>query len=129
MKSKFATAINCIDGRVQLPVTEFIKNKCGINYVDMITVPGPDKILSEYRDAHEIKSIKKKALFSYKNRNSKLVFIASHYNCLGNPCAERDHLKQLKKAVTNVKKWFPRGKVRGIWVNEKGKAGFIKKNK
>ncbi len=37
---KFVTAINCMDGRVQIPVIEYLKNNYGINYVDMITAPG-----------------------------------------------------------------------------------------
>lgn len=125
MKSKFATAINCIDGRVQTPVAEFIKRRYSIDYVDMITVPGPYKILSECRDKYEIESIRKKAFFSYNNRNSKLVFIICHYNCLGNPCTEKSHLRQLRKAVKNVSKWFPEGKVFGVWVDEERKVGLV----
>lgn len=36
---KFATAINCIDGRTQLPVIEWARKKYGVDYVDMITKP------------------------------------------------------------------------------------------
>lgn len=35
---KFATAINCMDGRVQIPVIEYIKSKYEVDYVDMITL-------------------------------------------------------------------------------------------
>ena len=126
MKFKFATAINCIDGRVQLPVAEFIKDNYGIDYVDMITVPGPDKVLSECKDIYEIESIKNNTLFSYNNRDSKLIFIVSHYNCLGNPCAERAHLRQLRKAMENIKKWCAHAKVHGIWVDKERKAILVK---
>ncbi|MGB3082317.1 MAG: carbonic anhydrase, partial [Candidatus Omnitrophota bacterium] len=47
MKKSFATAINCIDGRAQKPVTEFAIRKFKVDYVDLITEPGPDKVLSE----------------------------------------------------------------------------------
>ncbi|MBU1998987.1 MAG: hypothetical protein KKE64_05785 [Candidatus Omnitrophica bacterium] len=92
MKSKFATAINCIDGRVQLSVTEFIKNSYDIDYVDMVTVPGPDKLLSEYKNIIEIESIRNKVLISCNSHNSNIIFIIGHYDCAGNPCAEVDHL-------------------------------------
>ena len=62
MKFKFATAINCIDGRVQTPVAEFIKKSYHIDYVDMITIPGPDRVLSEFADVDEIESIKKREI-------------------------------------------------------------------
>ncbi len=43
----FATAINCIDGRIQEPVIKYIQTTYGIDFVDLITEPGPNKILSE----------------------------------------------------------------------------------
>lgn len=46
-KYKFATALNCMDGRVQIPIIEFLKKKFKVDYVDMITEPGIDKILAE----------------------------------------------------------------------------------
>ncbi len=50
MKGIFATAINCMDGRVQIPAIEWLKRRHQIDYVDMITEPGPNKILSENRE-------------------------------------------------------------------------------
>ena len=46
-KKMFATTINCIDGRVQVPVIEYIKLTYGFDYVDMITSAGPNLILAE----------------------------------------------------------------------------------
>lgn len=125
MKVKFATAVNCIDGRVQAPVAQFIRKNYGVDFIDMITAPGPDKILSEYKNMREIQSMKKKVLFSYHNRDSKLIFIASHNGCLGNPCSNRMHLKQLKEAVKNVRKWRQEAKVFGVWVDEDRKVALI----
>ena len=47
---KFATAINCMDGRTQIPVIEWLKKEYGVDYVNMINEPGPNKILAENRD-------------------------------------------------------------------------------
>jgi len=44
---KFAAAINCVDGRTQIPVMEWMKKNCRVDYVDMVTEPGPVKILKE----------------------------------------------------------------------------------
>ena len=43
----FFTAINCMDGRVQLPVIKYVQEKFDILFVDMITEPGPILYLSE----------------------------------------------------------------------------------
>jgi carbonic anhydrase len=126
MKPKFATAINCIDGRVQAPITEFIRNGYGIDYVDMITTPGPDKILSEYENNHEIESIKKKVLISCTNHESKLIFIAGHHDCAGNPCAEERHQQQIRKAIQRVKGWGMNLEIYGIWVDKDQKTFLIK---
>jgi len=126
MKYKFATAINCIDGRVQMPVTEFIKNNYDIDYVDMITMPGPDRVLSENKDIHEVELIKNKALISFNNHNSKIMFIVGHYDCAGNPCAEEEHLQQIRKATQNAMEWNMNSEIYGIWVNKEQEVFLIK---
>ena len=47
---RFCTAINCMDGRTQEPVIAFVKKRFGIDCVDMITEPGPDKILAQSKN-------------------------------------------------------------------------------
>ncbi len=47
MKKRFGTVLNCIDGRVQIPVTNWLKENFDVDYVDLITEPGIDKVLSE----------------------------------------------------------------------------------
>ena len=42
----FYTAINCMDGRIQESVADYIKKKYNVLFVDMITDAGPVKILS-----------------------------------------------------------------------------------
>jgi hypothetical protein len=43
---RVGTAINCIDGRVQEPVAAWLKERYHLDYVDMITEPGADKVLA-----------------------------------------------------------------------------------
>ena len=46
VNNRFGTALNCIDGRTQLPETEWIKAHYQLDYVDLITEPGMDPVLS-----------------------------------------------------------------------------------
>jgi Putative carbonic anhydrase len=39
-RSGFGTAINCIDGRVQLPVIGWIRGVLALEYVDLVTELG-----------------------------------------------------------------------------------------
>ena len=47
MRKSFGTVLNCIDGRTQIPVINWIKENFNVEYVDLITEPGMDKIVSE----------------------------------------------------------------------------------
>jgi hypothetical protein len=99
MTKKFATAINCIDGRVQKPVAEYMQKNFSVDYVDMITEPGPNKILSEGRDINIIESLRKKVGISIEKHNSKIIAVVAHYDCAGNPESEDVQKKHLRKAV------------------------------
>lgn len=67
MRSRFATAINCIDGRVQTPVLDWMKLHLNVDYVDLITEPGPDEVIAARRDAAS--EIYKKVRFSVRVHN------------------------------------------------------------
>jgi hypothetical protein len=68
---KFITAINCMDGTTQLPIIEWLKREYSLDYVDMITEPGPNKILAENKDQTIIDSIKRRVEISVKNISQK----------------------------------------------------------
>jgi len=126
MKDKsFATAVNCMDGRVQEQVTLLIKESTGVDYVDMITVAGPDKVLAQQAQTPEIELIKEKVLISRDKHRSSTIFIAGHYDCAGNPVDEEKHIRDIVKAVENIKGWGTGLKVRGIWVDKNWKASLL----
>ena len=61
----FATALNCIDGRAQLPVNEWMRKKFGVDFVDTVTGAGMDRIinsdestLAPYKNAAEVSVMK-----------------------------------------------------------------------
>ncbi len=119
MDREFATAINCIDGRVQKPVAEYIQKRLGVAYVDMITEPGPNRILSEEKDVNIIESLKKKVKISIEKHNSRIIIIAAHYDCAGNPENEDVQKEQLQKAVKIVDSWrFPVKKIIPLWLDD-----------
>ena len=117
-KGKFGTAINCMDGRVQLPVINWLKTNYALDYVDMITEPGPDKMLSHGNPA-QIESIKSRVLISVNAHGSETILIAAHHDCAGNPVTRQEHLKELNECVMLIKNWkLPVKTVIGTWINE-----------
>ncbi|MBC8184182.1 hypothetical protein H8E88_24070 [candidate division KSB1 bacterium] len=114
----FATAINCMDGRVQIPVIEYIKQNYRVDYVDMITEPGPNKILADNDDKTVLTSIKKRVLISLDRHKSRLIFLAGHHDCAGNPADKETQLTQIISSVNTIKFWNLDAKVLGLWVDE-----------
>src|SRR5689334_20878842 len=43
---EFATAITCIDGRMHVPVAEWLKKYHSVKFVDVETIPAPEKALT-----------------------------------------------------------------------------------
>ncbi len=121
---KFGTAINCIDGRTQNPVSQWIKENYSVDYVDTVTEPGPDKVLLEV-NIEKIEQIKSKLLISIKAHNSSLIVIAGHHDCAGNPVSKEEHLTQIKKSINMIKSWNFPVKVVGVWVNDQWKVEQI----
>lgn len=116
--STFATAINCIDGRVQSPVADHIKNKYGVDFVDMITVPGADKELCQHGDSAVQESIKKYTGISVNKHNSALIAVCGHHDCAGNPVDRDTHMAEIRDDVELVRSWGFGVKVIGLWINE-----------
>ena len=104
----FACAINCMDGRVQDAVKNYIQKNYSVDYVDMVTEPGPNKILADNLDKAVIENIKKRVDISVNHHGSKVVAIIGHFGCAGNPTEKEIQIEHLKKAEETVKSFgFP----------------------
>ncbi len=87
-----------------------------VAYVDMITVPGPDKILS--KDAAPSEFIESGVMISVGKHASNTVAIAGHYDCAANPVSTEQHLADIRDSVERIRSWSLPIKVIGLWVNE-----------
>ena len=123
--TKFATAINCMSGRVQLPVMTYIKNTQGVDYVDMITAPGVNKLLAEGIYLTTTELIKKSAEISVDGHGSRLIAIVGHHDCSGNPADKEVQRKQTLAAVRIVNSWALNTRVVGLWVDENWKVSEV----
>jgi len=104
----FACAINCMDGRVQDAVKNYMQKSYGVDYVDMVTEPGPNKILADNSEKAVIENIKKRVEVSVHHHGSKVVAIVGHFGCAGNPTEKEEQIKHLQKAKLSVESFgFP----------------------
>ena len=125
MQGNFCTAISCMDGRVQLPVINYLKMKLGIDFVDVITEPGPIKILSEGTDVQAIERIKRCIGISIEKHGSKFVTLSAHHDCAGNPEEKEIQLKQLLASIEVIKSWHFDVKIMGLWIDDQWTANEI----
>jgi hypothetical protein len=122
---KFATAINCMDGRVQEPVISWFKIRQGYDYVDMITEPGPIKSLAD-GDPKVIESIKMRTAISVEKHHSDIIAVVGHYDCAGNPESKEVQLAQIDYSIQEVKSWGFNVKVVGLWVGDSWSAELVR---
>jgi len=120
---KFACAINCMDGRVQDAVKKYMQENYGVDYVDMVTEPGPNKILADkewgsaYAPGVIIENIKKRVEISVHHHNSKIVAIVGHFGCAGNPAEKLEQIDHLKMAQKTVEGFNLGAEVVLLWVD------------
>ena len=118
----FCTVINCMDGRTQLPVYEYLTTLLDVEYVDMITEAGPVKILSEQQDSQSAKSILSRVDISVGKHGSNCITLVSHYDCAGNPVGEDLQKKQLEAATLFLSEKYPKISIIGVWVDSDWKV-------
>jgi hypothetical protein len=109
-----------MDGRTQLPVNEFLREKLGVQYVDTITEPGPVRILSEEPQSASAASILNRVDISVHKHGSACVAIVGHWDCTGNPAPEETQRQQLDSAMRLLAARYPDVRILGLWVDSAG---------
>ena len=125
MSNTYATAIHCMDGRIQIPVIEYIRSKCAVDYVKMITEPGPNKILPENVNRTSIESIERSVAISIEVHNSKLIAIVGHNDCAGNSAGKETQLSHILASINTIKSWEFAAQVVGLWGDEKWGVAIV----
>ena len=126
MDFRFGTAINCIDGRTQEPVIDFMKQKYNIDGVDMVTFPGVDGVISNGKNSDEIGLIRNAVSISIEKHRSRIIAVVGHFDCAGNPGNREHHYADIQKAVNEVSSWSFHAQVVGLYVNDKKQIEEVK---
>ncbi len=128
----FACAINCMDGRIQDAVQLYMQQKYRVEFVDMVTQPGPSKILSEKTDSYLVDNIKRCVGISIHRHGAKIIALAGHHTivdrkgkksgCSGNPLPKEQQIHHLRAGRKTVEDFDMGVKVVLLWVDENCKA-------
>ena len=112
----FCTVVNCMDGRVQLPVIRYLQERFEVPYVDSITEAGPVRSLAEPVDETVSQPILRRLPIS-RSHGSKVVAVVAHDDCAGNPEDETTQRRQLEEAADFIAGHFPETLVLGLWLS------------
>ena len=123
--NSFCTSIHCMDGRVQEPIINFLKEHYAVKYIDTITEPGPCKILAENNDEILVNSITERVEISIRKHKSELIAISGHYDCAGNPCDKETQKDQIKKSIQFCRNIHPDVEIIGLWIDNEWKVNNV----
>ena len=118
--SEFVTCLNCMDGRVQKVMIDWLESNYNAVYVDMITEAGMDGFIVKKDELPE--SLRAKIDISLQKHGSTQIFIVGHHDCGGHPVDEKTHREHIKAAVEKVSQNYPGYSVTGVWISEKWQA-------
>ncbi|MFS8085621.1 MAG: carbonic anhydrase [Acidobacteriota bacterium] len=116
-RDTFATAITCIDGRVQQPISDWMKLHTNVHHVDLVTEPGPDKVLSSGPSRFS-EDIIRRVRFSVRYHFSPVVAVTGHHDCAANDADKAEHFEQILDGVRVVLAENLQVRVLGLWLNE-----------
>lgn len=120
---KFSTVINCMDGRTQLQVNDYMRKRYSTDHVDTITEPGPIKYLaSGVAGDTVVESILRRTDISVHQHGSRSIGVIAHYDCAGNPVDEDIQRQQALLSVDFLRGRYPACEIIAIWVASDWKA-------
>lgn len=114
----FATVVNCMDGRVQLSVLSFARERFGVRYVDAVTEAGPVGILAFEPNSRTAEAIFSRIDISIQAHGSKGVVVVAHDDCAGNARSPEEQREQLRASVALLEEHYEGIEVVGVWVDD-----------
>ena len=117
MPPTFATVLNCMDGRVQRPVADYLCDRFDVDCVDTITEAGLIRFLADRPDAPETLSALAKIRISTGHHGSTQMDVVAHAGCAGNRASDDEQIAQVGRAATLLRHRFGGCEVLGLWLD------------
>lgn len=122
---RFCTAVNCMDGRVQHPVHDYLSSLFMTDFVDQITETGPAAILAADPESALSRSVYRRIEVSVNAHGSVGIGIVAHYDCAGSDKSEAQQKEDLRLSVAAIRARFPRQKIVPLWVDRRWKVSEV----
>lgn len=116
---KFGTVINCMDGRVQYPVLDYLKKHFNLEYFDMANEAGPLRILTDRIDKCRLFSLKEQISTSVEEHGSRFIAVVGHHDCAENKVSRKEQEGQIEEALNYLRNAYGEEILYvGLYVNE-----------
>ncbi|MFV2102940.1 carbonic anhydrase [Micromonospora sp. LOL_024] len=106
MPDRFATMFTCIDGRIQRPLDSWVRGHLAVDYLDTITEPGPEAVLTTIGGSW-LDALLEKVRISQLAHGSGTLVVAAHSDCAGNPVSVAEHHRQLREGLARLTTRLP----------------------
>lgn len=112
----FGTVLECMDGRPQRKVADYLTTSFGVRNLDTVTTAGLVRHLAE--DTEQTGTILANLAISVEKHGSRQVAVVAHHDCAGNPVPDETQKQQLAAAVARIEKLYPEAETVALWLNE-----------
>lgn len=98
--SSFGVALTCIDGRIAEVVRQALRREWGVDYIDVVTLPGPEAAVADLPGEHAVWDALE---VSVQRHGSTRAAVVAHTDCAANTVDLDERRDQLREAVFQVR--------------------------
>lgn len=114
-----------MDGRIQLPVIQYVQKYFKATYVDMITEASPVGVLALRPRSRRAGEIFRRVEISVRAHGSTQLAIVAHHDCAGNPVAGVVQKAHLEICMALLSERYPAMERIGLWVDADWKVQSV----
>lgn len=112
---EFGTVLNCMDGRVQRKVADYLLTSFGVRNLDTVTAGGMVRHLAG--DTERTAAILGDLDISVTRHGSSQIAVAAHHDCAGNPVSDDTQRREIAKALSRLAQLYPDSELVGLWLD------------
>ena len=113
---KFGTILECMDGRPQRKVADYLATSFGVRHLDTITTAGTVRHLAQ--ETEQTATLLSNLAVSVDKHGSSQIAVVAHHDCAGNPVPDKTQKQQIVEAATRIRDLYPTADVIGLWLDE-----------
>lgn len=103
---RIALLLTCADWRLhshEVDLNARVKEICGCDGIDLVSVPGPDGMLHPARSNEWLSAVSQIKLL-INNHNVQVLVVAAHHRCAGHPVSDTQHDTDVRATVAALKR-------------------------